>query len=123
MNRAIASKCSIMSTTDVPASIGVIPAIDKVLIPSGSNLAVADFSGIFGGTTVEDGIYEFPTGAADWAGFTNNNAQMYNFSFPHGGKISFTALIPDGSTDKLYGSDLNVSPSLMLSLYTTLKPL
>ena len=84
---------------DVPASNGVIHAIDKVLIPSGTNLAVADFSGTFGGATVENDVYEFPTGAAEWAGFANNNAQMYPLSFPHGGKITFTASIPEGSTD------------------------
>jgi len=84
---------------DVPASNGVIHAINKVLIPSGSNLAVADFSGTFGGATVEDDVYEFPTGAADWAGFANNNTQMYPLSFPYGGKITFTASIPEGGTD------------------------
>ena len=84
---------------DVAASNGVIHAIDKVLIPSGSNLAVADLSGTFGGATVEDDVYEFPTGAADWAGFANNNVQMYPLSFPYGGKITFTASIPEGSTD------------------------
>ena len=84
---------------DVAASNGVIHAIDKVLIPSGSNLAVADLSGTFGGATFEDDVYEFPTGAADWAGFANNNVQMYPLSFPYGGKITFTASIPEGSTD------------------------
>jgi uncharacterized surface protein with fasciclin (FAS1) repeats len=84
---------------DVPANNGVIHAIDKVLIPSGSNLAVADFGGTFGGATVEDDVYEFPSGAADWAGFANDNTQMYPLSFPHGGKITFTASIPEGSTD------------------------
>ena len=84
---------------DVAASNGVIHAIDKVLIPSGSNLAVADFGGTFGGATVENDVYEFPTGAAEWAGFANDNAQMYPLSFPYGGKITFTASIPEGSTD------------------------
>ena len=86
---------------DVPASNGVIHAIDKVLSPSGANLAVADFSGTFGGTQVDTdaNIFFYPSAAEGWAGFANNNAQMYPISFPYGGKISFTASIPEGSAD------------------------
>ena len=62
----------------------------------------ADFSGSFGGSTVEDDVYTFPTGAEGYAGFANNNTALYPFTFGFGGKITFTAAIPEG------GSDANV---------------
>ena len=84
---------------DVPASNGVIHAIDKVLAPSGVNLAVAEFSGTFGGATVADDIYTFPAAAESWAGFANDNTTLYPMSFPYGGKLTFTAAIPEGGAD------------------------
>ena len=53
--------------------------------------SVGQYDGSFGGATVTDGTYNFPSGAEAWAGFANNNADMYPLSFPHGGRITFTA--------------------------------
>jgi beta-glucanase (GH16 family) len=60
--------------------------------------APADFSGVFGGTQVTDNTYVFPSGAEVWGGFANNNLDLYPFSFPNGGIVTFTASIPDGGS-------------------------
>jgi hypothetical protein len=60
----------------------------------------ADFSGVFGDVTVtENEVYEFPSDAQDWGGFANNNGDMYPMEFANGGKVTFTAAIPDGGVD------------------------
>ena len=87
-------------SADVVASNGVIHAIDKVLQPTGlDSVAFVDFSGTFDGTTVEDDVYTFPTAAAPWAGFANENTSIYPLSFPLGGQITFTGSIPEGGVD------------------------
>ena len=84
---------------DVEASNGIIHVIDQVLIPTGVDSAeLADFSGTFAGSTVTDEVYEFPSGAEGYAGFANNNTDLYPFTFEFGGKITFTAAIPEGGT-------------------------
>ena len=50
-----------------------------------------EYTGVFAGTTVSEGVYEFPTGSDSWAGFANENAGIYPLSFPNGGKITFNA--------------------------------
>ena len=84
---------------DVEASNGIIHVIDQVLIPTGVDSAeLADFSGTFAGSTVTDEVYEFPSGAEGYAGFANDNTDLYPFTFEFGGKITFTAAIPEGGT-------------------------
>ena len=51
----------------------------------------ADFSGAFGGTTVENDVYSFPSSAETWAGWANNTGSIYPLGFPNGGTITFTA--------------------------------
>ena len=60
------------------------------------------FSGPFGGAEVDTTTmtYTTPTGAEGWAGFANEDASLYPFSFPNGGSISFM-----GSTA---GTDVSV---------------
>lgn len=36
-------------------------------------------------------VYEFPTGAQEWAGFANTDASIYPLAFVNGGKVTFTA--------------------------------
>ena len=43
--------------------------------------------------------YEFPTGAADWAGFANDNTAIYPMRFPNGGYVAFDGAIPEGVAD------------------------
>ena len=62
-----------------------------------------DFSGAFGGATYDaaTSTHTFPTGAEGYAGFANNNADLYPFTFPNGGTVTFTAAAP--------GADVNVN--------------
>lgn len=55
----------------------------------------ADFSGTFGGMTYDPAthVYNFPTGSEVWAGVANENVDLYPFSFPNGGKITFLAAV------------------------------
>lgn len=59
----------------------------------GDNNASSDpaFTESFGGATIADGVYTFPSGSQSWAGFANENADLYPFSFPYGGQITFNA--------------------------------
>ena len=50
-----------------------------------------DYSGTFGGTSVTNGVFEFPSSAQDWAGFANENQAIYPLAFPNGGKVTFNA--------------------------------
>ena len=68
--------------------------------PSGTNYNAA-FTGTFGGATVADNVYNFPAGSEAWAGFANENADIYPLSFPNGGRIAF-----NGSTA---GTDVSIN--------------
>ena len=35
--------------------------------------------------------FEWPSSAAEWAGFANSNQEIYPLTFPSGGKYTFTA--------------------------------
>ena len=48
------------------------------------------FTGVFGGAVVEGTTYTHPAGAEAWAGFANENTDLYPFSFPNGGTVTFT---------------------------------
>ena len=51
-----------------------------------------NYDGPFGGATIEEGgIYTFPGSAESWAGWANNNTEIYPLGFPNGGTITFTA--------------------------------
>jgi hypothetical protein len=60
------------------------------------------FSGLFGGVTLDNGVFTFPTGAASFAGFANENADLYPLTFEFGGEITFTASIPSDASADLY---------------------
>lgn len=51
----------------------------------------ATMTGSFGGATVSDNVFNFPSGSEAWAGFANEDTTIYPFSFPNGGKITFNA--------------------------------
>ena len=53
---------------------------------------------VFDGTTVDNGVFEFPSAAQSWAGFANADNSAYPFSFGSPGQISFTASVPSGGT-------------------------
>ena len=48
-------------------------------------------------------VYNFPTGSEVWAGVANENVDLYPFSFPNGGTITFLAAVQTA------GDSVNVS--------------
>ena len=50
------------------------------------------YDGTFNGTTYSQN-FNFPTAAASYAGFSNNNTNLYTLSFTSGGKVTFKATV------------------------------
>jgi len=50
------------------------------------------YDGVFDGTVYTQ-TFTFPTGAAGYAAFANNNASIYPLAFSNGGKITFKATV------------------------------
>jgi hypothetical protein len=55
----------------------------------------------FDGTTIVEDTYTHPTAGADWAGFSNSNADLYPLCFGEGGSVSLTAAVPSGGDANL----------------------
>jgi hypothetical protein len=77
-----------------------------IAMPDGVNVAPeppSEFAewGEFGGQTYnpDTGAFTFPAGAEAWAGWANLNTAIAPFSFPMGGKVTFTAALPAGGLD------------------------
>ena len=84
------------------------------LCPQPTPYGTAAITGSFGGAVIEEGgIYSFPTGSEPWAGFANENTDMYPMSFPHGGTITFNAAVPlGGSADVRFRFEFNPYPDV-----------
>ena len=50
------------------------------------------YDGTFDGTTYSQN-FNFPAAAEGWAGFSNNNTNLYTLSFTSGGKVTFNASV------------------------------
>lgn len=57
----------------------------------GPTSTVPQYTGVFGGAIYENGVFKFPSTAESWAGFANENPDLYPLSFPNGGKVTFNA--------------------------------
>lgn len=73
--------------------------IIKDVVVTANGPSGVQMTGSFGGATLADGVYTFPTGAEGWAGFANDNAEVYPFTFPAGGTLTFTASVAEGVAD------------------------
>ena len=76
-------------------------------------------TGVFGGSTILNGVYTFPSGVETWAGFGNENESLKPFTIANDSVIEFNASVPDDGTVELkfkfeYQAHPNVEPS-----YTT----
>jgi hypothetical protein len=94
-------------TVVVTATVGS-DSVDATLTVTVTDVVEADptkvdFSGAFAGAVYDaaTSTHTFPTGAEGYAGFANNNADLYPFTFPNGGTVTFTAAAP--------GADVNVN--------------
>ena len=65
----------------------------------------SNLKNVFNGTTYDSvtHVYNFPTGSESYAGFANANTDLYPFSFPNGGSITFLAAV------KTAGDTVNVN--------------
>ena len=79
-----------------------------------------EFTGSFGGFTVEGNTYEFPTGAESWAGVANENTDIYPLSFDgidH--YITFNArVLSGGDVDVEFRFEYNPYPNVDPHFYT-----
>ena len=48
------------------------------------------FSGVFGGSYADSNTYTNPSSSEGWAGFANENTNIYPLTFGEGGSITFT---------------------------------
>ncbi|MCH1554149.1 MAG: hypothetical protein L7S45_06100, partial [Luminiphilus sp.] len=81
---------------------------DDDLVPDTSDVRPLDpnyadptfgiFTGSFGGSVIDGVNFSVPTGAEVWAGFANENLDLYPFSFPDGGQITFTGSVASGGS-------------------------
>ena len=81
-----------VNTLDAPVTITHVHVHEGII-----------FSGTFGGSQVDTTTmtYTNPTGSESWAGFANEDASVFPFSFPNGGHVQFM-----GSTA---GTDVDVN--------------
>jgi hypothetical protein len=82
-------------TVVVTATAGSVTA-DQTITVTVTDVEEADptqvqFTGAFGDAVVDGNNYTFPAGAQSWGGFANENTDLYPFSFPNGGSVTFTA--------------------------------
>ena len=79
------------------------------------------YTGTFDGTTVENDVYTWPTGAQPWAGFANENGDIYPLSFAEGGTITFMASAASDAGVKFRFERLtypNVDPAFEIEVTT-----
>lgn len=79
---------------------GAIYRVDNVKIESpDSGPMYAEFTEGFGGASIDGKTYSFLSGSEVWGGFANTNEAIYPLNFTHGGKLTFTASVPEGESD------------------------
>ena len=77
------------------------------------------FSGVFGGTFTEGNTYTMPLGSESWAGFANEDASLYPFTFGDGGSITFNGFTNGASADIYFRFEFNPYPDTDPSYNTT----
>ena len=78
------------------------------------------FSGAFGGAQIDTVnslgrpqlIYTNPTGAESWAGFANEDASIFPFSFPNGGSVSFMGFTAGTDVDVNFRFEYQPHPNV-----------
>ena len=72
------------------------------------------FSGTFGGSVFDStsNTYTNPTGSEGWAGFANEDASVYPFSFPNGGSVSFMGSTAGTDVDVNFRFEYNPHPDV-----------
>ena len=76
------------------------------------------FSGAFGGAIVGNYTYEKPSGSESWAGFADEDENIYPVSFENGGKITFTGSTDGSNVDLYFKFEYNSYPDTEPSFFT-----
>ena len=71
--------------------------VDAITITDDDGVQTPTFTEAFGRMTVSaDGVYEWPTGAEDWAGVSNSTAALNPFNITGGASVSITGRVQTG---------------------------
>ena len=76
------------------------------------------FSGSFGGAIVGNYTYEKPSGSESWAGFADEDENIYPVNFENGGKITFTGSTDGSNVDLYFKFEYNSYPDTEPSFFT-----
>ena len=80
---------------DIPVVVKDVSITQKAAEAPGLDVL---FKGVFNGTTYDEttNTFEWPSAAADWAGFSNDTTTVYPLTFSEAGKVNFNASVPSG---------------------------
>jgi hypothetical protein len=80
---------------DIPVVVKDVSITQKAAEAPGADVL---FKGVFDGTTYDEATntFEYPSAAADWAGFSNDTTTVYPLTFNEAGKVNFNASVPSG---------------------------
>ncbi len=102
-----------VSVGDLSETLDMVVTVSDV---SGGNF---DFSGAFGGAVVDGTTYSFPSGAEGWAGFANNNGELYPITLAEKKKLTFTAAAAAGDVNVYFRFERLPYPDVEPSYNTT----
>ena len=69
-----------------------------------------EFTGVFGGTSMDGNTYLNPTGSETWGGFANEDVSLYPLSFVDGGLITFTGATSGTDAEVYFRFEYNPYP-------------
>ena len=69
-----------------------------------------EFTGVFGGTVYDGSFYTAPSGSESWAGFANEDVNIYPLSFVDGGEITFTGATAGTDAEVYFRFEYNPYP-------------
>ena len=100
-----------LNERDLGVVVKNVTVTQKAAEPEG---VVPDFKGTFNGTefNAETNTYTFPSSAADYAGFSNDNTDFYPLSFSEDGKVKFNGSAPDGDVVVRFRFEANPYPNV-----------
>jgi hypothetical protein len=100
-----------LNERDLGVVVKNVTVTQKAAEPEG---VVPDFKGTFNGTVfdAETNTYTFPSDAADFAGFSNDNTDFYPLTFVEDGKVKFNGSAPDGDVVVRFRFEANPYPNV-----------
>lgn len=100
-----------LNERDLGVVVKNVTVTQKATEPEG---VVPDFGGTFNGTVfdAETNTYTFPSDAADYAGFSNDNTDFYPLTFSEDGKVKFNGSAPDGDVVVRFRFEANPYPNV-----------